>query len=204
MVNKLTKIRYFVPCKKLGVENVIDAFLKHIFPLHSIPLKILSNRGSAFIATFWGILSKQLGCTLTHTNSWHPKTNSQTKRLNSTISQFLRCFVNKKQNNWVDWLPLAEFTTNNHISSTTKISPFFANYRYNPRIGIEPAKPTLPSSLANKNNPSHTRSRKDYKATNIFINNLRKIIKKLHYTLKKAQNRYRNIANKTRKDTPAY
>jgi hypothetical protein len=33
---------------------------------------------------------------------------------------------------------MAEFTANNHISETTGISPFFANYRLNPKIDFEP------------------------------------------------------------------
>jgi hypothetical protein len=33
---------------------------------------------------------------------------------------------------------MAEFATNNHISETTSISAFFANYGLNPKIDFEP------------------------------------------------------------------
>jgi hypothetical protein len=33
---------------------------------------------------------------------------------------------------------MAGFATNNHISETTRISPFFANNRLNPNIDFEP------------------------------------------------------------------
>jgi hypothetical protein len=36
------------------------------------------------------------------------------------------------------FIPMAEFTVNNYILETTGISPFFANYRLNPRMDIEP------------------------------------------------------------------
>ncbi|TRX94028.1 hypothetical protein FHL15_005106 [Xylaria flabelliformis] len=204
VVDRLTKMRHFVPCEEVDVEGVVDAFLKHIFPLHGVPLKVLSDRGGAFIATFWGVLSKRLGCTLTYTSGYHPETNGQTERLNSTIAQFLRCFVNARQDDWVDWLPLAEFTANNHVSSTTGMSPFFANYGYNPRMGVEPAEPNLPASLVNRNDPGHTQTRKEYDAANVFVENLGKIIKGLRYTLEKAQDRYRNTANRICEDAPAY
>ncbi|GAW22450.1 hypothetical protein ANO14919_119870 [Xylariales sp. No.14919] len=204
VVDRLTKMRHFMPCENVDAEGVVDAFLKHVFPLHGVPFKILSDRGGAFIATFWGVLSKRLKCTLTHTSGWHPETNGQTERLNSTIAQYLRCFVNERQDDWVDWLPLAEFTANNHVSSTTGMSPFFANYGYNPRMGVEPAEPKLPASVANRNDPSHTRTQKEHEAANVFVDNLGRIVERLRYTLERAQDRYRNTANKTREDAPAY
>ena len=40
-----------------------------------------------------------------------------------------------------------EFATNNQVNETTGISPFFANYSYNPCLDIEPAGP-CPSALS--------------------------------------------------------
>jgi hypothetical protein len=34
--------------------------------------------------------------------------------------------------NWVDLLPMAEFAYNNSVTSTTGLSPFYANYGYHP------------------------------------------------------------------------
>jgi hypothetical protein len=42
--------------------------------------------------------------------------------------------MNFHQNDWVQWLPLAEFTLNYIISETTGVSPFFANYDFNLRL----------------------------------------------------------------------
>jgi hypothetical protein len=52
--------------------------------------------------------------------------------------------MNFRQNNWIDWLPLAEFASNNAVSETTGFSPFFANYRFNPKLGFEPRPPYSP------------------------------------------------------------
>src|SRR5436309_7074640 len=39
---------------------------------------------------------------------------------------------------WEKWLPLAEFAANNQDSKTTSVSPFFANFGYDPRWQCDP------------------------------------------------------------------
>ncbi len=43
------------------------------------------------------------------------------------MEKYFCTFVNYQQDNWIDKLPMAEFVTNNNISSSTKLSPFFAS-----------------------------------------------------------------------------
>jgi len=50
------------------------------------------------------------------------------------MEQYLRSYVNYQQDDWCQWLPMAEFIGNNHTSETTGTSPFFANYGYDPRM----------------------------------------------------------------------
>ena len=52
--------------------------------------------------------------------------------------------MNFHQDDWVDWLPLAEFASNNTVSETTGVSPFFANYGFNPKMGTEASQPCPP------------------------------------------------------------
>jgi hypothetical protein len=56
--------------------------------------------------------------------------------------------MNYHQDDWVDWLPLAEFAANNVVSETTGVSPFFANYGFNPQLGVEPSTPCSPNLTA--------------------------------------------------------
>ena len=62
------------------------------------------------------------------------------ERTNQTLEQFLRIFCNYQQDNWYTLLPLVEFTYNNTPSSTTGISPFFANKGYHPNLTIHPER----------------------------------------------------------------
>lgn len=62
------------------------------------------------------------------------------------MEQYLRVCVNYLQDNWPNWLPLVKFVGNNTKSKITKVTPFFANKKFYPQIGFEPAEP-LPSNI---------------------------------------------------------
>ena len=40
----------------------------------------------------------------------------------------MRFFVEHRQKDWLEWLVSAEFAVNNKTHTTTKVSPFIANY----------------------------------------------------------------------------
>ncbi|CAJ0946555.1 unnamed protein product [Ranitomeya imitator] len=61
-------------------------------------------------------------------------TNGQTERTNQTLETYLRCFVSADQDDWVSFLPLAEFALNNRASSATLVSLFFCNSGFHPRF----------------------------------------------------------------------
>ena len=50
------------------------------------------------------------------------------------MERYIRCHMNYFQDDWPRWLPLAEFAANNQRSESTKISRFFANTGWDPRI----------------------------------------------------------------------
>ena len=52
--------------------------------------------------------------------------------------RYLRSYVNYLQDNWVQWLPLAEFTQNNSQSDSSGMSPFFANKGFHPQLSVTP------------------------------------------------------------------
>ena len=70
--------------------------------------------------------------------AYHLQTDRQTEPVNQEIEQYLRLFVSHRQNHWPEWIASTEFAYNNKIHTTTQISPFYANYGHNPRMGIEP------------------------------------------------------------------
>jgi hypothetical protein len=57
------------------------------------------------------------------------------------MKQSLRLFVNERQDDWDELLPLAEFNHNNRIHSSTQQSPFMLDTGRDPRMGFEPDQP---------------------------------------------------------------
>jgi len=80
-------------------------------------------------------LNAMLGIEMKLLTVFHPQTNNQTKRINQELEQYLRFFIDHRQKDWPEWLVLAEFAINNKAHSTTKMSPFMANYRRELRMG---------------------------------------------------------------------
>ena len=66
------------------------------------------------------------------------------------MEQYLRVYVNYLQDDWPNWLLLAEFTSNNTNSEITKVSLFFANKAFHSCMGFKFAKPS-PSNIREVN-----------------------------------------------------
>lgn len=61
--------------------------------------------------------------------------------MNAILEQYLRAYVFYLQDDWCDWLASAEFAGNSQVSETTRVSPFFALYGFEPQFGFEPVQP---------------------------------------------------------------
>ena len=54
------------------------------------------------------------------------------------MEQYLRHYCSWKQDDWHELLPLAEYAYNSAITETTKMSPFYANYGFEPSQSFKP------------------------------------------------------------------
>ena len=138
IVDRLTKERHLVPIDhKIGAEEFAQVFLDNIFRLHGLPRSITSDRGGQFVNEFWSYVCQKLNIVHVLSTAYHPETDGQTERVNAIFEQYLRAYVNYNQDDWLDWLAIAEFTANNLDSATTGMSPFFLNKGYHPLSGYE-------------------------------------------------------------------
>jgi len=143
VVDRLSKMRHFVACQSTcTAQDLAALFINHIFRLHGLPETVISDRGPQFVSAFWGMLCKRLKIDKRLSTAFHPQTDGQTERMNAVLEQYLRCYVDYLQDDWNDWLPLAEFASNNHASETTGMSPFFVNYGFDPSIELDTSEKT--------------------------------------------------------------
>ena len=71
---------------------------------------------------------------------FHSQTDRQTERVNQELEQYLRMFINHRQEQWLKQLGTAEFVYNNKAHLSTRTLPFKANYGQDPRMGFEGRK----------------------------------------------------------------
>ena len=136
--DRLTKQRYLIPCTTtITAEGLVDLFCDRIFRYHGLPETIVSDRGPQFASRFWKHLCSCLKIDLHLSTAFHPQTDGRTERVKAVVEQHLRAYVTYLQDDWVDYLFLAEFAGNNQVSDTTSLSPFFANLGYHPHYDFE-------------------------------------------------------------------
>ena len=129
-----TKAALFIPCKEsMTAEETAGLIIQHVFPRFGLPLKFISDRDPRFASRFIRGLCQATGTTQNISTAYHPRTDGQSERTNQWLEQYLRFWVNERQDNWYAYLPLAEFAHNNWPNETTGESPFFVLYGFNPR-----------------------------------------------------------------------
>jgi len=128
VVDRLTKIAHFIPTtEKTTAGGLARLFRDNVWKLHSLPESIILDRGPQFAAGVMRELNEMLGIDSKLSTAFHLQTDGQTERINQKLEQYLRMFIDYQQEQWLEWLGTAEFTYNNKVQTSTKVSPFKAN-----------------------------------------------------------------------------
>jgi hypothetical protein len=187
IVERLTKYAYFIPYKESHTaEELAYAFERTIVCNHGLPDEVITDRGTTFASKFWSALMKQVGTKHKLSSAYHPQTNGQTERTNQTLEQYLRNYVNFRQDDWVRWLPIAQLAYNTATSESTGTSPFFANY------GFE--TDNIRSAMDTSNNPAAT----------VTAAEMKKLHEELRQELSFVNERMTTYANRARTKGPSF
>ena len=138
IIDRLTKMVHYEPVKVTinapGLAKVIiDILVRH----HGLLDSIISDRRAIFTSKFWSSLCYFLGIKRRLSTAFHPQTDGQTERQNSTMEAYLRAFVNFEQNDWARLLPMAEFAYNNAKNASTGHTPFELNCGHHFQMSYE-------------------------------------------------------------------
>src|SRR6266404_3952048 len=140
-----TKMATFIPCKEsMTSEEVAALYLRKVFSRFGIPNRIISDRDTKFTSKFTKELCWLLRIKQNLTTAYHPRTDGQAERANQWVETYLRMWVNDQQNDWVDYLPYAEFAHNSWYNESAKATPFELLMGYIPRDKWEPKNTTMP------------------------------------------------------------
>jgi transposase InsO family protein len=138
VVDRFSKEVESIPCNKTTTAlDTARLYLHNVWKNHGLPSSIVSDRGPQFASQVMRDLCKRLGIQLKLSTAFHPQTDGQTERMNRDLQQYLRLFTAEKQDEWVDWLPLAQFSYNTKKQASIQKSLFEVTRSYVPRMGFE-------------------------------------------------------------------
>jgi len=178
---------HFIPTtEKTMVEGLAKLFRDNVWKLHGLSKSIISDRGLQFAAGLMRELNRMLGIESKMSTAFHSQTDSQTERVNQELEQYLRMFIDHRQEQWPDWLGTAEFAYNNKVHSSTKTSPFKANYGQDPRMGFE------------------VRKKRKYKGAKKFVIKMKKVQKEAKAVLGKVQEEMKKYTDRKRAEVDEY
>ena len=69
--------------------------------MHGLPSTIVYDRDVKFVNYFWKTLWKLFGTTLKFSYAFHSQIDGQTKIVNRSLDDMLRCLVGVKQGVWL-------------------------------------------------------------------------------------------------------
>ena len=144
------------------------------------------DRGPQFVAGLTRELNKMLGIETKLSTAYHPETDGQTERTNQELEQYLRMYVNHRQNNWAEWLATAEFAFNNKVHTATKTSLFQVNYGREPRMGFD------------------IRKKEKNEKTEKFVREMKKRHEEARVALVRSQKEIKRQVDRNRKKTKEY
>jgi len=132
-------------------------------------------------------LYRLLGIEAVTSTAYHLQTDRQTERVNQELEQYLWLFVGERQDDWYTLLPLAEFSYNNHVHSSTQQTPFLLDTGRHPWMGFELHQPL-----------SHV------EAVNEFTNRMKDTLKEAKSVLAKAKDDMARYYNRHRSPAPTF
>jgi len=136
--DRFLKMSHFVVMtEKTTVEGLARLFRNNVWKLHGLPESVILDREPQFAAGLTKELNKMLEIETKLSTAYHPETDGQTERTNQELEQYLRIYINHRQNNWSEWLVTAEFTFNNKVHTAMKMSLFQVNYGRELRMSFD-------------------------------------------------------------------
>jgi len=187
VVDRLTKIVHFISItEKTLAEGLARLFRDNVWKLHRLPESIISDRGPQFAIGLIRELNEILEIKSKLSTAFHPQTDGQMERVNQELEQYLRMFINHRQEQWLEWLGTTEFAYNNKMYLSMQMTPFKANYGQDPRMGFE------------------GRKKGKYEEVEKFVEKMKEIQKKAKAALTKMEENMKKYTDRKRGEADGY
>ena len=187
-IDRLSKMAHFVATGgNIDSERLAHIFVNHVFRLHGIPQSIISDRDSRFMSRFWRAIFEVLKTKLLYSSAYYPQTDGQTERMNRTLEQMLRMYVQRNPSEWDCYLAPVEFAYNNATQASTGYSPFFL---------INGEHPCVPTVLGSQSSEIDV----NVESANTFMQFFQQLVKHAQHSLQRARAYQKRQADSHRRE----
>ena len=117
---------------------------------------------------------------------FYPQINKQIEKINQKLEQYLRIFINHRQEQQLDLLGMTELIYNNKVHLSIKISLFKVNYRQDFRMELKLKK------------------KRKYEKVEKFVIKIKEIQEKAKMVLEKAQKEIKKYIDRKKGEVNEY
>ena len=101
--DRFSKMFHFVAMtEKTTAEELAKLFRDNVWKLHGLLESMILDRGPQFVTGLMRELNKMLGIETKLSMTYYLQTDGQTERTNQELEQYLRMYINHRQNNWLE------------------------------------------------------------------------------------------------------
>ena len=118
---------------------------------YGLPKKILMDHSQNFKSQLVADLCKLMGTQKVQTSPYHPQTNGQCERFNSTLINMLGTLPKEKKSEWKNHIGTLVHAYNCIQTSATGFCPYFLMFRRQPCLPIEVTLGLAPQSIMEPN-----------------------------------------------------
>ena len=132
---------------QMTIITLWDKFIVH----YGLPKKILTDQGQNFKSQLVADLCKLMGTQKVWPSPYHPHTNSQCERFNSTLINMLGTLPREKKSEWKNHTGTLVYAYNCTQNSATGFSPYFLIFGRQPRLPINVTLGLAPQTIMEPN-----------------------------------------------------
>ena len=186
---------------KTNVEATAAMFICYVWCYHGLPVSLTFDQSPQFSSKIWNLLCRFLEIKAKLLPAWNSKTDGQSKIANQEMKCYLCSYVNHFQDNWVEQLPMAKFSSNSSTSATTKVLPFLVSCGYILQMSFDPVDLTASST---RKRLANTRARLIADCMQKVWKFTRDEIAKSQWTQVNAANRHQKTSTQYKISNPVY
>ena len=112
------------PLPSQTAEQTAETVVNEFFCRFGCPFEIMTDQGRNFESRLFQSLCTLLEIHKSRTTSYHPESNGQVERMNRTLMDALRCYVDNKQDTWDQYLPHLACALRTSVNRDTGFTPF--------------------------------------------------------------------------------